>query len=96
MAEVKTLLDSGAMENLMDLRIADTLQVVRQPLEWPCRVTNVDGSINQASTLTHFCELHIMQGDKEAVQTFFITNLGTNQIILGYLWFKTTDKLGQA
>jgi hypothetical protein len=35
MAEVKTLLDSGAMENLMDCRTAEALQVAKQPLKRP-------------------------------------------------------------
>jgi gag-polyprotein putative aspartyl protease len=87
MAEVKTLLDSGAMENLIDLRMVEALQVVKQPLKRPRGVTNADGSMNQARALTHFCELCITQGDEIAVQTFFITNLGTNHIILGYPWF---------
>jgi gag-polyprotein putative aspartyl protease len=87
-AEVKTLLDSGAMENLMDLRTVKALQVAKQPLKRPQGVTNADGSMNQAGTLTHFYELHITQGDEMVVQTFFITNLGTDRIILGYPWFQ--------
>jgi uncharacterized protein (UPF0305 family) len=88
MAEVKTLLDSRAMENLMDLRMVEALQVAKQPLERPQGVTNADGSMNQAGALTHFCELRITQGKETAIQTFFITNLGTNHIILGYPWFR--------
>jgi hypothetical protein len=56
-AEVKTLLDSGTMENLIDHRMAEALQVAKQPLERPQGVTNVDGSMNQAGALTHFCKL---------------------------------------
>jgi predicted aspartyl protease len=87
-AEVKTLLDSGAMENLMNHRMAEALQVAKQPLERPRGVTNADGSMNQAGALTHFCELRITQGKEMAVQTFFITNLGTDCVILGYPWFR--------
>jgi gag-polyprotein putative aspartyl protease len=88
MAKVKTLLDSGAMENLMDHRMAEALQVAKQPLERPRGVTNTDGSMNQAGALTHFCELRITQGEEEVIQTFFITNLGTDHVILGYPWFQ--------
>jgi gag-polyprotein putative aspartyl protease len=88
MAEVKTLLDSGAMENLMDHQTAEALQVAKQPLERLRGVTNVDGSTNRAGALTYFCKLRIIQGEEVAVQTFFITNLGTDRIILGYPWFR--------
>jgi Reverse transcriptase (RNA-dependent DNA polymerase)/gag-polyprotein putative aspartyl protease len=87
-AEVKTLLDSGAMENLMDSRTANALRVKKQRLLSPRKVTNADGSQNAAGMLTHYCELRVKQGDKEQVQTFFITNLGMDCIILGYPWFR--------
>jgi predicted aspartyl protease len=57
MAKVKTLLDSGAMENLMDSRTADVLCVKKQKLLSPRKVTNADGSQNAAGMLTHYCEL---------------------------------------
>jgi RNase H-like domain found in reverse transcriptase/Reverse transcriptase (RNA-dependent DNA polymerase)/gag-polyprotein putative aspartyl protease len=87
-AEVKTLLDSGAMENLMDSRTANALCVKKQELLSPRKVTNADGSQNAAGMLTHYCELRVRQGDKEQVQTFFITNLGMDRVILGYPWFR--------
>jgi hypothetical protein len=87
-AEVKTLLDSRAMENLIDSRTADALCVKKQKLLSPRKVTNADGSQNAAGMLTHYCELRVRQGDREQVQTFFITNLGMDRIILGYPWFR--------
>jgi hypothetical protein len=88
MAEVKTLLDSRAMENLMDSRTTNALHVKKQELLSPRKVTNTDGSQNAAGMLTHYCELRVRQGDKEQVQTFFITNLGMDCVILGYPWFR--------
>jgi hypothetical protein len=88
MAKVKTLLDSRAMENLMDSRTADALKVKKQELLSPRKVMNADSSQNAAGMLTHYCELWVRQGNKEQVQTFFITNLGMDHIILGYPWFR--------
>jgi predicted aspartyl protease len=68
MAEVKTLVDSGATENLMDTSTASFLNVALQKLPLPRTITNADGSANTAGALTHYCELRIRQGDKEEVQ----------------------------
>jgi gag-polyprotein putative aspartyl protease len=88
MAEVKTLVDSGATENLMDTSTASFLNVALQKLPLPRTITNADGSANTAEALTHYCELRIRQGDKEEVQNFYVSNLGSDRIILGYPWLK--------
>jgi hypothetical protein len=87
-AKVKTLLDSGVMENLMDSRTTDVLQVKKQELLSPRKVTNADGSQNAVGMLTHYCKLRVRQANKEQVQTFFIMNLGMDCIILRYPWFR--------
>jgi hypothetical protein len=45
-------------------------------LPWPRKVYNVDGTENKAGVIERLVKLHIQQGDKDKVQTFFITNLG--------------------
>ena len=37
----------------------------------------------------HFCWLHIVKGDRNKLQRFYITSLGKDRIILGYpfLWY---------
>jgi hypothetical protein len=76
------------MENLMDSRTAEALQVKRQKLLSPRKVTNTNSSQNAAGMLTHYCELQIKQGSKEQVQMFFITNLSMDCVILRYPWFR--------
>jgi len=48
----------------------------------------VDGTPNIHGTITQVCELQVKQGNKEAKQTFYVTNLGKDRIILGYPWFR--------
>ena len=43
---------------------------------------------NQGGQIKELCILNILQGKKEAAQPFFITNLGEDRLILGYLWLK--------
>ena len=85
-AEKKALMDSGATENFIDWRLAKTLKVQTTLLLWPRKVYNVDGMENKAGVIERHVKLRVRQGDKEKVQTFFITNLGDPRIIFGYPW----------
>jgi len=44
---------------------------------------------NIHSTITQTYKLCIKQGNKEAKQTFYVTNLGKDKFILGYPWFQS-------
>jgi Reverse transcriptase (RNA-dependent DNA polymerase) len=46
----------------------------------------MDGMENKAGVIERHVKLRVRQGDKEKVQTFFITNLGDPRIIFGYPW----------
>jgi hypothetical protein len=46
----------------------------------------MDGTENKAGVIEWQVTLRVRQGDKERVQTFFITNLGDPRIIFGYPW----------
>jgi hypothetical protein len=38
--------------------------------------------------LTHYCLLQVKKGDKNLLQRFYITSLGADHTILGYLWLR--------
>jgi hypothetical protein len=80
------LVDSGATENFIDQRTARRWRIGTLKLPLPRLVYNVDGTQNQAGTLTEYCTLHCLIGDKESLQRFYITNLGRDRILLGYPW----------
>ncbi len=44
----KALLDSGAMDNFIDHRTTECLGIHMEPLKQPIKLTNVDGTTNQA------------------------------------------------
>jgi hypothetical protein len=48
----------------------------------------MDGTINRDGTITWYCNLWVQRGKHEEHLGFYIANLGRDQIILGYLWFK--------
>jgi Reverse transcriptase (RNA-dependent DNA polymerase) len=48
----------------------------------------VDGTENRNGMIVKSCMLRVHCGEKQACQRFYITNLGDNRILLGYLWLE--------
>jgi predicted aspartyl protease len=88
MAKVKTLVDSRATENLVNKKIVRKLGMTLQELPLARNITNIDGTGNANGPIMRFCELRICHNKEEDIQKFYITNLGNNQVILGYPWLK--------
>ena len=88
-ADERVLVDSGATENFMDHSMVRRLGIGTRKLPVPRRIFNVDGTENIAGQLTEFCTLRVRKGDKNRLQTFYITALGADRAILGYLWLRT-------
>jgi hypothetical protein len=59
-----------------------------QNLPQVLQVNNVDGTVNQAGSITQYYNLWIKQGDKTVKLGFYIANLGHDRVILGHPWFK--------
>ena len=86
-AEAVTLLDSGAMENFMNLEYAKYLQMPIKCLKEPRKLYNVDGTLNQSGELQYFINVQMQTETQHSTLWFFLSNLGENKIILGYPWF---------
>jgi hypothetical protein len=86
-AEAITLLDSGAMENFMNLEYTKFLQLPIQHLKEPRRLYNVDSTPNKSRELQYFTDLQVQTGVQCSTLQFFLSNLGENKVILGYPWF---------
>jgi len=76
--DVEALLDSGATENFINQRTIDLLHIGTRSLPQPREVRNVDGTHNQAGSITRYCNLWIRQGPKNIKMGFYVANLGHN------------------
>ena len=88
-AEEVALLDTGATENFIDHTTVVKLHLGMKKLPYPCHASNVDGTLNWHGTITHACDLLVTKGNKKKWQQFFVTNLGWDQLLFGYPWFRT-------
>jgi Reverse transcriptase (RNA-dependent DNA polymerase) len=84
----KALVDSGAMENFIDYRMAIQWRVKTKDLRRPRKVYNVDGTENQGGIISKSCVLRVKRGERQLAQRFYVTNLGQDRVILGYPWLQ--------
>jgi RNase H-like domain found in reverse transcriptase/Reverse transcriptase (RNA-dependent DNA polymerase) len=81
------LLDSGAMENFINLQYAKYLWLPIQCLKEPRKLYNIDRSPNRSRELQYFTNLQVQTGTQQSTLCFFPSDLGENKAILGYPWF---------
>src|SRR6266851_8607505 len=90
-AEAIALLDSGATENFINIDYAKKLGIPIRRLPYKRRLFNVDGTPNRAGTLKYYVDMSTRTRGKRTHLWYFITDLGENQVILGYLWFASAQ-----
>jgi len=86
MADIKALVDSGATDCFMSEKFIRRMKLGKRPLQKPRKIWNIDNTANQAGNITHYITLDIQtRGIRKTIQ-FLITNIGNEDIILGYPW----------
>ena len=87
--ETPALLDSGATENFINTNYAQYLHLPIKKLITLWKVYNVDGTPNWKGDIVAYTDLKVHIREKKTNMRFFITNLKTQRMILGYPWFAT-------
>jgi len=82
------LLDSGATENFIDHATATQLCLGMKALPHKQAVYSVDSTPNRRGTISHTVDLLVARGNKKLHQRFYVTDLGRDQFIFGYPWFR--------
>ena len=85
------LVDSGATNNFIHPKLLKRLGLGSQPLERPRRIWNIDGTTNKAGALTHSVDLEVHTGEWQEIMKFLVTDLGGEDLILGYPWLSTFE-----
>src|SRR5260221_6959316 len=90
-AEAIALIDSGAMENFMNLQYAKWLRLPIKKMEQARKLYNVDGTENKSGELRYYTDLDVQTGGNRTQMRFFLSDLGEHKAILGYSWFVATQ-----
>ncbi len=86
MADIKALVDSGATDCFMSESFIRRMKLGKQPLQKPRKIWNINNTLNQAREITYYITLEVQtRGVKRMIQ-FLVTNIGNEDIILGYPW----------
>ena len=88
-AEEIALVDSGATENFIDQETIKRLKLGTKKLSESVKLRNIDGSFNKAGSITHYIDLLVSRGNKKVTERFYVTNLGSDRLILGYPWLRS-------
>jgi hypothetical protein len=92
-AETSALLDSSTTENFINPDYARELKLPIEELAELCKVFNVDRTQNCHRQITHHTDLEVRMGDQTRMMCFFLTHLGEQKVILGYLWFAAVQPI---
>ena len=89
MADIKALVDSGATDNFIHPNFVKRMGLGWRELDKPKNIYNIDNTTNKASQITHYLNLAITTAGSTNKMRFLITNIGREDVLLGYLWLST-------
>ena len=91
MTNKKILVDSGTTNNFIHPHLVKQLGLGTNQLDKPKKVWNVDSTTNKGGELMHYVDLEVKTGNKKQKMHFLITDLGDDDLILGYPWLLTFE-----
>ncbi len=86
MANIKGLVNSRATDCFMSPTIIKGMGLGKQPLEKPRKIWNIDNTENKDGSIMHFVDLQVQTQGIHRTMRFLITNIGNEEIVLGYPW----------
>ena len=77
------LIDSGAYSCFIHHRFVEENRLKEHPLSKEVRVYNADASPNKRGVITHYVRMQIMVGSHLSWESFLVTDIGRQNLILG-------------
>ena len=85
-ANKSVLVDSGATDNIMHPNFAKRMGLQLVALNKPRKIWNADNMENKEGMITHYLDLDVEAKGIHKDMHFYITNIGNEDIFLGYPW----------
>ncbi|GJF00976.1 retropepsin-like domain-containing protein [Phanerochaete sordida] len=82
------MIDSGATSLFIHEDFCRQHKVFTVPLENPITVYNIDGTLNEAGSITRRAKLNLTVASYTFKEEFLVTNISPEDVILGLLWLK--------
>jgi hypothetical protein len=86
MADKQVLVDSGATDNFIHPNFAKRMGLGSKELANPKRIYNINKTTNKAGMITHYLDLNVVTKGIHKEMRFLITDIGKEDILLGYPW----------
>jgi len=91
MADIEGLVDSGATVCFMSPTFIRQMNLGTRPLQKPKKIWNIDNTENKDGLITHYLELNVQTKGVCRDLRFLVTNIGNEDIVLGYPWLATFE-----
>jgi hypothetical protein len=91
MADKQALVDSGATDNFMHPNFATKMGLGMKELLTPRKIFNIDNTTNKSGKITHYLDLDIYTKGIHREMRFLITDIGSEDILLGYPWLASFE-----
>jgi hypothetical protein len=88
---VEAFLNCGATECFISQRFIDEHWLGVRYMKTPHKIENADGSPNTGGNLRYYIDLTVTTGTQSHPLRFYITDIGPDNLVLGYPWFKATN-----
>ncbi len=91
MADQKGLVDSGATNCFMSPAFVKRMKLGTRLLQKPRKIWNIDNTENKDGLITCYVDLNIQTKNVCRDMHFLVTNIGHEDIVLGYPWLSTFE-----
>jgi hypothetical protein len=91
MADKQALVDSGATDNFMNATFANKMGLGLQELPTPKKIYNIDNTTNKSGEIIHYLDLDVFTKGIHREMCFLITDIGSEDILLGYPWLASFE-----
>ena len=87
-SQTYAFIDCSTTAEFCDSTYVSSLHLLTYEIPHPLQLTVADGQLSSTGLITHATDLFINLNGHEELRTFYITNLGRYQLILGKPWLK--------
>jgi hypothetical protein len=91
MADKHVLVNSGATDNFMHPVFTTKMGLGLQELPMPRKIFNIDNTMNKSGKITHYLDLDVCTKGIHKEMQFLITDIGSEDILLGYPWLASFE-----